>query len=667
MSDDAPKQDKIAAVPRRSLLAGAVGAVASGPAWARADQGLGGKHPGLTGIPPDSVARFGALGTGQSGVADQAGLERAIRAANASGHYVAGIGASYWAHPQNGLFIPAGVYDAGHLRITGNNTPFPALSIWAIPGSVVIRVPEGQYLFEADERLNWLYMSGITIVGGKGAFRDSFTGINVNGRFVFDRCVFDNYTECAIGNNARDQPYLEVRGCTFMASEGSRAIGIAWGGYADGCVIEGNAFLRNRFHLKLGPDPSGSIHVLRNDFLRWDKTTPLDAAIWLVPASERGRFDANAGWGTIISGNKFGNENMGARDIRLLVAREAPGTDRQRREPQERFDPGGADGAFLAGITIENNRIVGAGDVSSPFMRSWIAEVRNLSYLNNRHEGGAHSRLCEFMGPRAGDYASLTWTIRIDQADTILGSLPFTVGIANAPIGPQWDPSAAAQAAEETILPSTGGDDTSFIPLAAADHPRAFVPSGAGVTLQPVPDHAGHLRAVEIAASGPVSATSGIAGPLVGARPGRQGWIALDLRGSEGGTEAVELRIVDPLTGAIARKLRYVVPDEWRRVRVPFTLPASKNSPTWHYQVAVAPGQDSIGGKERRALFQIARLYAYHGREPRSDGHIATLGDGRWDGAHLVMGTTHVWEEGGALYLKTGDAPLGPTDGRRLG
>lgn len=637
-------------VGRRTLITGALGAMMASPLGAQAPS------PEPKPEPPDaSVANFGAAGTGRSAAADQIGLQQAIAWANGSGRYVAGIGASYWAHPQNGLFLPAGVYDAGDLALTGNRHPFPALSIWAIPGSVVIRIPDGQYFLETDERLNWLFVSGINFVGGKGAFQHRFGGTNVNGRFVFERCVFDNYTECAIGNNAQDQPYLEVRGCTFMAAEGSRAIGIAWGGYADGCIIEGNAFLRNRYHLKLGPNPSGSIHILRNDFLRWSRATPLDAAIWFVPDTSPGQFGANAGWGTIVSGNKFGNENMQSGDVRVLIAREGPGDTRQIRAHRETFDLGGHGGAFLAGITIENNRVAGAGDVSSPFMRSWIAEVRNLSYLNNRHHGGCHTYLCEFMGARTGDYANMNWTVRIDPADAMLGSSPFAIAIANAPVGPQWNSGGTEGLAEETILPGPG-DDTSFVLLALADRSTAFSAAGQA-RLTPTADHAGHLRAVTVAAA---TSGDGVSGSLAGAVPGRQGWLTLDLRRIGNAETAVNLRIFNPATGETARQLRYVLPSEWRRVRVPFTLPASGHAIGWEFLVLASD-------PARATQFEIARLYVYHGRAPQTDGHLSTLADGKWDGGHLVLGSTHIWEEGGALYVRNGGSPRGPADGRRLG
>lgn len=633
--------DKV--IDRRSLVAGLTGAVASGPVWAGVAQSNNGSFFPNKVEPPSSPS-------GE--------LHRAIQKAAGSGRYVPGIGASYWAHPQDGLYLPPGIYDAGDIIITGNTSPFPALSIWAIPGSVVIRIPDGDYLFQTGERLNWLFVFGVTFVGGKGVLQHLFSGSNVNGRFVFERCVFDNYTECAIGNNAQDQPYLEVRGCTFMAAEKSSAIGISWGGYSDGSIIEGNAFLRNRYHVKVGPNPSGSIHVLRNDFLRWDKTTPLGAAIWLVPEITPGRFGSNSGWGTIISGNKFGSENMQPDDVRILVAREGPGNTRQTRAPSARFDPGGAEGAFLSGVTIENSRISCPGDVRSPFMRSWISEVRNFSYINNRHDGGRHSYLCEFMGPRKIDYANANWTVRLENADSVLGSSPFLQSISNAAIGPQLDLSATQAIAEETILPGTGGDDTSFQLLASADRPEAFKTFGDGVSLTPVADHAGYNRAVEIAL---VGQGGGVADALHSTKVGHQAWLAVDLkRASTRSAEAVEVRIFNYAAGIIARKLRFVLPAEWRRVRIPFTLPAATDPQAWQY--VIVPIDPT-----RKQTFQVARLYVYHGREPRADGHVSTLGDGKWDGAHLVLGTTHLWEEGGALYMKATGTPAHATDGTRLG
>lgn len=625
---------------RRAALAGMVGAAgASAPPVAQ-----GG---------PQAAAGQAAAGPQEAG----RDLAQAIATATQTGRYAAGIGASYWAHPQEGVFLPPGIYDAGDIPLTGNRSPFPALTLWAAPGTVVIRIPDDRYLFHSDERLSRVYLSGLTFVGGKGTFQHRFDGTNVAGRFVFENCVFDNYTECAIGNNAGDEPYLEVRGCTFMAAEGSGAIGISWGGYADGCIIEGNAFLRNRYHLKIGPNPSGSIHILRNDFLRWDRAGPFDAAIWMVPETIPNRFGATAGWGTIIAGNKFGNENMQPGDLRLLIAREGPGATRQTRAHLERFDPGGGDGAFLSGVTLRDNRVSAISAVASPVIRSWIAEVRNLAYLNNRHDGGLHSYLCEFMGPRPGDYANANWTVRLDNAGSVLGSSPFVKGMSNRPIGPQWDAAATEGIAEETILPGAGGDDTSFVPLARADRPEAFHPSASGVAIVQVADHASHPRAVEVTTTGP---GTGLAGPLTNAVGGRQGWIALDLRRADrNSAEAVEVRIFNHATGALARRIRHVLPPEWRRVRVPFTLPASDRPDAWQYLVVAA---DDPAGRRLRA----ARLYVHHGREPQADGHLRTLGDGKWDGGHLVMGDTHIWEDGGALYVKVNGSPTAPNDGRRL-
>ena len=581
-------------------------------------------------------------------------LGNTIAEALASGRYVPSIGDSYWAHPQNGIFLPAGVYEAGEIALIGNASPFPALSLWAIPGSVVIRIPDGDYLFATSDRLSQLWIFGINFAGGKGVLNHGFAGANVNGLFSFERCVFDNYTECAIANAASDQPYLRVRDCTFMAARGSSAIGIAWGGYADGTIIEGNAFLRNRYHLKLGPGFSGSVHVLRNDFLRWDTESPFVAAIWLVPQVQPGTFGVNSGWGSQIVGNKFGNENLEPDDVRILVALEGEGKTRATRAHSDRFAAGGRDGAYLCGVTVRDCLIVCNATTVSPFMRSYAAEVRNFAYVDNRHTGGGHTYLCEFMGPRDGDYANLNWTVMIGPAATALFGSPFAKGVANALIGPIHDPTGALGVEEEAILPSTGGDDMSFVLLASADRPEAFDPYQ-GTRTTPEPDHAGRAHAV--LARMP-AANVGVAVPLNGVVGGRLSWASLDLkRAVSGSVNAVRVHIRDVRSGKEARIIRYVLPREWRRVRFPLTFPADAADGAWQLIIAADDHRTDGDG------FCVARAYVHHGREPMRDGDLRTLGDGKWDGAHLVMGTTHIWEHDGKLRVKTGGAPMHAADG----
>jgi hypothetical protein len=642
---DAPGKPPL---PRRSFLAGAAGltvGTAAASATSPAPNGQNGAPPPYAG----PGALFGARGDGRSADADQRGLSEALAAAQRSGRYVTGIDSSYWGHPQDAIFVPPGTYDLGDLRLSGR-TPHAALTIWAQPGSVVIRIPDNEYLFVCDEPINWFHAYGITFVGGKGVLHHRYTGGNVAGQIEFDHCIFDNYTECAIGNNADDAPYLRVRDCSFMARANSGAIGIAWGGLCDNCIIEGNAFLRNRYHVKLGPRFGGNAHVIRNDFLSWGSIDRA-ADLWLVPDTTPGGFGTLSGWGTIIASNKFGNENLRAQDARILIAVEGPGTDRQTRHHSETFVAGGARGAFVSGISILNSAVGANGVTAAPFIRSYIAELRRLHYAGNQHVGGRHTWLCEFMGERVADYANMDWSLDIDEPT---GS-PFQYGVANAPVGPYLDPNGTLGASEEAQLEPSGGDDTSFRELARADRPTDFL-TFSGAQARAVTDAKGRLRAVEITSPGE---GAGVYLPLVNPVAGRQSRLAIDIRrGSGAGVKAVTVEVFNVAQGITAYSATFLLASDWRRLRIPFTLPAGLAG-SWQLRVRPAPG--SAAGS-----FCIGRAYVYHGREAMRDGDLRTLGDGRWDGGHLVMGRTHIWVEGNALYLNAERAPTSPTDGIRL-
>jgi hypothetical protein len=68
-----------------------------------------------------------------------------------------------------------------------------------------------------------------------------------------------------------------------------------------------------------------------------------------------------------------------------------------------------------------------------------------------------------------------------------------------------------------------------------------------------------------------------------------------------------------------------------------------------------------------RTKIQVGDFAVYHGRKPVNVSNIRTQGNGKWNGAHLIMGTTHIWEQAGKLYIKTGGAPTSGTDGAVVG
>jgi len=568
-----------------------------------------------------------------------------VTAAVASGRVVPAIGSSYWAHPQDGIFLPAGTYTASSIALTkGPNAPLAALALWAVPGSVVIEIAAGEYLFDIAERLNWFHAHGITFIGGAGVFRHRFEGDNVNGRIAFDTCVFDGYTQCAIGNNARDAPYLRVRDCMFMAAPGAPAIGVAWGGWADSVIIEENSFLRNRYHVKLGPRIGSTVRIARNDFLKWDRATKRAADLWLVPNEDPGSYGSLSGQGTTITENKFGNEHLDPDDVRILIAAEGPGKDRLTRGHADRWILEGAKGGYVSGITIADCLIAASDGVKAPLIRSHIAGLRSLTYRGNRHIGGRYAWLCEFTGPRPAAYTETDWAIAITAGEALPGGLsPFVRGISNRVIGPVADPDGLFLGAPGAYPPSGSGDAGRIVVQATSA--AAF--DAVGTTLRDV----GAMAEVRLD-----RADGGVAIAVRGAAEDALTWLQLDLASGTGPTPG-EIIVEVRQDGGFSLAHRFTSRAD-ALVCQRFILPAPIG-PAPVYLLIRAGAGSAIG-----QTFRIGDLIVNQGPIPvrRGDLRVDGARAGQWNGPHLVLGSLHMWDHAGRAFVKSG-APTGPTDG----
>lgn len=621
-----------------------------------------------------SVQDFGANVGSATGVPamDQPAFSSALAYAASTGVYAPKIDSSYWAHPQDATFIPAGVYFPSQvIALTGNTQPFVSLHIYAVPGTVAVLGTDGQYAFTCNERMNNIYCHGINFAGGKGAFQHTYTGVNVNGSLVFQRCVFDSYTECAIGNNAIDAPYLEVTDCSFMAAAGSQAIGIAWGGYADGCLVRHNKFLRNYIHIKWGPFQSGSSHFENNDMLRWDSTTPFLANFWFVP-NDTDPNGVNAGNGHIISGTKFGNENMQPGDIRILIAKEGAGANRQVRMPDLTWYP---TNAYLQNITVKDSRVACAAAPTGPFCRSYIGQFRGVRWKNNRHDGGPHTVMVEYMGTRPNDYTNMNHHVELFACDGYPQGLPFRDGVVNgqALIGVQQDPDGLYGNAEMVALPAAGGDDASTLVLTSANRVSEFTnfsPNGtyAGATTTSVANVSGAVRAVEVTVPGN---GAGLYFPLgANVSENRQVHIQINLaRGTSDSAYAVRVYLENQAAGkVIALDRRLILTSTYNTYRVAVQIPQSSDKTAWQLKI------ESVEYAPNANRFRVAEVFVYHGRDYAPTGHIRTLGDGLFNGQHIVFGKggkyhLFVDETDSAnpiLRFKTNGAPASAIDGKAV-
>jgi hypothetical protein len=321
------------------------------------------------------------------------------------------------------LLLPPGNYSARDIPIASNKLQLIA----AIPGTVTIQIPSGDYLFDSANKVEIIHLEGIRFVGGNGVIRLRNSQENVTSPVTIYRCEFFEYTKCAIGNNSDNYPWLRVRECRFRCADGAHAIGIAWGGYIDCSIIEANIFSRNRYHLKLGPRLSGTISILRNDFIMPDESDRR-ADIWIVPNSDCGPGGRNSGYGSSIEGNKFGNELQASGAPRILIAGESEGKcDRT----QQIHSLAWQSNAFVNGLSIIGNRISGIGDQSAPFLRSFISGLKYMTWFNNKLDGGRYTYAVEFAGGPLPAQAELHWNVQLSDGDG--PSLPSR-GFANIPL-----------------------------------------------------------------------------------------------------------------------------------------------------------------------------------------------------------------------------------------
>lgn len=225
--------------------------------------------------------------------------------------------------------------------------------------STVINLGATSYLYAPSVGLQSLEMRGIRTVGGYGVINHTHTGNNVARRYLVHDCAFFDYTKAAISTNADDMPYWDVQGCIFDGLDMGTTMGLALSGLSDMSIIARNAFLLNRVSLKLARGGSNA-RIEDNDFIRFTSTRissnpAID--IWLVP----GATDGAGGYGTLMPGNKFGNENLVTGDRRIVVADEGSGATFGERFPVLNA----ASTGYLTGIEIDSS-VVGWNGSAGP-------------------------------------------------------------------------------------------------------------------------------------------------------------------------------------------------------------------------------------------------------------------------------------------------------------
>lgn len=606
-----------------------------------------------------NVIDFGAIGDGVSD--DTAAIDRAFAAAAAGAVTPSGAQMS-WSIQQSIIDFPPGVYlyTGAGIVLSGGN-----VLMRGDPRSVSIKITSDVYFITVSDSVKNIDIRNIHFIGGKGVLNCTNTGANVAGNYVFEDVYFDNYTECAVGNQSNNMPYLKINRCMFMGVNTGGTIGVAWGGYVDLLDISNSAFLNNKYHLKIGGRLSGNICLRNNDFIAFTAGIR-EADIWVVPNGTDAN-GTNSGCPITIDDCKFGNENQQVDDTRIIIAREdaASGTSRLNRSHSIVWETGNY---YVSGIVLSKNRIVSVSNSVAPFITSYLSNVWRVIYnKDNRIDGGSYTYLVWFAGEVVDEqaYTTRTWEIDIGASRTAIQA--FTNGVSNRVVGVMTDKFMAGSAMDGVVIPSTIGDDVSYVPHVLSLDPTSMTLSNSTrATITDARGYANNASTITAtAANGLIiqdflsSRVGGGADPL----PNKLNWIEIELkRSAVNPVDRVLIGVKNAVTNMFALSQPVLLPDNWKVIRVPFILPDTSDATRWTFRVDV---QGYEAGVETN--FDVGRFYVYQCDQPYNTGNLATVGNGSWNGSHMVMGTYHMWiDSTGDLRIKNG-VPTGDTDGTVVG
>lgn len=313
----------------------------------------------------NDVKDFGAVGDGVTDDTD------AIEAA-----FTACSGNIFFS-PGNYLYNGDGMA-AGNIRVIGAGQEFTTITLG--PGS---------YLVDQPGPISRLTMGDFTILGGKGAFRQTYTGTNVIYDFHVQNIRFKDYTECAIASDTSDMPYWRIQKCIFDAADAEDTIGIALMGFQDGVVIEACSFRRNRVDIKLGRG-GNNCWISKCELIPWgaDNGGGPRISVWVLPEAT----STAPGPGLVIDKCKFGNENLFAGDYRVVYADKGSGLAGTAMPVLDADSTG-----YIAGHRITNCNFINNGNFTAPpIVYSTTPNVQGISINDNYMYGAACPYFLEF-------------------------------------------------------------------------------------------------------------------------------------------------------------------------------------------------------------------------------------------------------------------------------
>lgn len=515
------------------------------------------------------------------------------------------------------LIVPAGDYKID----TGATVANCNLAVEGEGKEVTrIRIGSGQYLLTVSGTIYQFEFRGISTSGGKGVLKHTSTSNNVQGIPVIEDNNFFDYTECAIGSLASDMPYWKVRKNVFMGSTALTSKGVALAGSTDLIDLADNAFLRNKYHIKLGKGANNA-KVLCNDLIRFTSGggSPALVDIWIVPNSS----STNAGEGCVIGFNKFGNENFHTSDYKILLADEAAGTDFVTKDHATTASTG-----YWIGARLLGNNHSGVASGSNGTVYSYTPNIRGLK-ADDHYQGTKPPYIVHFdsgvtvSNDRTTESSLVSLSHIADPFET--KQAPYS----NQPsLGIVDDPFALLAGHDDYRNVYPGALDPGYADLWTTASSGARLLTQSNTTRSNITDSIGGADAAEYTFS-----TSGgfCYGYMAATTPNRLAWIEIELKKSS--TNPLADVQVDVRTdgGQICWRRFIKLPTNWQRIRIPW-VPRS-NSGVQSVQFRAV--DYSAGVADR---FQVGKIEVYHAAEPLHFGARYLEASATYDPGSLADG-----------------------------
>ena len=465
--------------------------------------------------------------------------------------------------------------------------------------STRISIKSNTYFILSKKVINGLTIKGIHFTGGKGCLMQLYEGPNVKGYITVESNIFFGYSECAIGSNSNDAPYWKILHNVFYGDGDFNSIGVAISGDVSLTEISSNAFLRNRYHLKIS-SPGTNVRVENNDFIRFSHSTQETADIWLVPHSKI----TNAHTGSVYSSNKFGIENRNKWDYVILIADEFKVSEGIQCIAQYKKEKSNG---YVVGVTFRDNYYASVAQ-GAPFISSHTSNLVSLD-IRIKSFGSSSQNYIVWIDP---DSESQNKYINsqniIEYAHLASGAAALQHMPVNMPFGLISDPFGHFQGYEDTYSYWQSGSDPSLVDIS----PPSLLYKGwkleGGGRAQSGKDSVGNNNALHLTLTENSVFLCDIKSPIFK----RPGFVEFDIIGIDVLLNtAMVVSIVDKADRSSIFWQRFVAfPKYWKRIRLPFSISDIKENPKI---LKFAIKRDGGAGEPE---FMVGRINVYHSHEP---------------------------------------------------